>query len=94
MKMVVTLALILLLTLLLLGCSQKPQAIYKTETLTTPDYLLSNPCKGNKVGVGAEVTVRDLVRSYIVNTNCLAQYERLLEKNRQYKKEVESMLVE
>ena len=68
--------------------------IYKTETLTTPDYLLSNPCKGSRIGVGAGVTVMDLVRSYIVNTNCLAQYEQLLEKNRKYKKDVELTLVE
>lgn len=72
---------------MLSACSPKQQVIYesRTEVLTTPDTLLSSPCKGIQAGD----TVGSLARGYVVNTNCLAQYERLLIKQREYKKNVE-----
>lgn len=51
-----------------------------------PDSLLSSPCKGIRAGS----TVGELAKGYVVNTNCLAQYERLVIKQREYKKSVEA----
>lgn len=71
---------------MLSACSPKQQVIYKSNLVTTPDTLLSSPCKGIQAGD----SVGSLARGYVVNTNCLAQYERLLIKQREYKKNVEA----
>lgn len=50
-----------------------------------PDTMMVSPC--DKVSAGK--TVESLAQGYITNTKCLDAHKKLLEQQRQYKKQIE-----
>lgn len=52
-----------------------------------PDSLLVEPCEAIEAGD----TVRSLAKGYVTNTSCVGQYMLLLEKQREYKTEIEAV---
>ena len=59
----------------------------KEVAVLAPDSLLVDPCEP----VGAGETVRSLARGYVKNTGCIREYKLLLDKQRQFKLEAESI---
>lgn len=52
-----------------------------------PDTLLITPCTPLEAGT----TVRSLGKGYVENLYCIRKYELLLNKQREYKKKIESI---
>ena len=79
----------LLVSLLLLtGCSTTPTRV-EVKLELTPDYLMESPCDAQP-GSG---TVENLAAGYIANTRCLHLHKELLQKQKDYKRKVESIYV-
>lgn len=76
---------------MLSGCWTAPIKI-ETKLELTPDHLMASPCEAmsakNSVG---EYTVDSLARGYVANTQCLYTHQKLLEQQRQYKKQIEGV---
>lgn len=71
----------------MLGCSPKVVYLQKEVAVLTPDSLMVDPCEP----VGAGETVRSLARGYVKNTGCIREYKLLLDKQRKFKLEAESI---
>lgn len=56
-----------------------------------PDVMMVSPC--DKVSAGdlstGKYTVKSLAQGYVANTKCLDAHKKLLEEQRQYKKQIE-----
>lgn len=52
-----------------------------------PDSLLVDPCEAIEAGE----TVRSLAKGYVTNTSCVGQYMLLLDKQREYKTNIEKL---
>lgn len=50
-----------------------------------PDTMMVSPCEAIQAGK----TVESLAQGYITNTKCLDAHKKLLEQQRQYKKQIE-----
>lgn len=61
--------------------------VYKDRVHVMPDSLLVEPCEAIEAGD----TVRSLAKGYVTNTSCVGQYMLLLEKQREYKTEIEAV---
>lgn len=72
---------------ILLGCSPRVVYLPKEVLVLHPDSLLVDPCEP----VGAGETLRSLAKGYVKNTGCIREYKLLLDKQRQFKLEAESI---
>ena len=59
----------------------------KEVLVLTPDSLMVDPCEP----VGAGETVRSLAKGYVKNIGCVREYKLLLDKQRKFKLEAESI---
>ena len=73
--------------LALSACSQTPITVYRDNPISIPKNLLLGPCEA----VAAGDTVRSLAKGYVENTSCLAKYQLLLEKQKEYNNSVEAL---
>ena len=69
---------------MLSGCWTTPIKV-ETKVEMLPDTMMASPC--DKVSAGK--TVESLAQGYITNTKCLDAHKKLLERQRQYKKQIE-----
>jgi len=60
---------------------------YRDRVHLTPDYLMYPPCRAIEAGE----TVGSLAEGYIHNTFCIKSYEALLDSQKEYKREVQSI---